>query len=106
MASRQHTCIHPHVSKQSNKDELCKKLVKERTKGIDPNETAPDASDEAKKLKGGCIYYNRFKQKPISYENYGFREPVWDIEDLAKIFERKKVLLFIYIYMDPPEARS
>lgn len=28
LASRQHTCIHPTVSKMGNKEELCKKLRK------------------------------------------------------------------------------
>ena len=31
LASRQHTCIHPQVSKMGNKDDLCKKLRKNET---------------------------------------------------------------------------
>ncbi len=74
LASRQHTCIHPEISRAANKNEKCKELLKK------PDET------------GGCDYLNRWKKNPIAYEAVGFKEPVWDIEDLVKIANRKRVL--------------
>ena len=76
-------CIHPQVSKMSNKDELCKKLNKEKTSKNDYN--------DENSIGGGCEYLRRFRKNPLIYENYGFKEPVWDIEDILVAFKKKRV---------------
>ncbi len=43
------------------------------------------------KSGGGCYYYNKFKKNQLTYETYGFKKPVWDIEDLVDLFKKKKV---------------
>lgn len=52
LASRQHTCIHPQISKMPNKNDLCKKLNKEKKL-----ETGNE--NERSESLGGCTYYNR-----------------------------------------------
>ena len=42
----------------------------------------------------GCTYLQRFKRQPLNYESYGFKHPVWDIEDLVYSFKRKRVIIF------------
>jgi hypothetical protein len=42
LASRQHTCIHPQVSKMSNKDELCKNMRKNE---MPRNDVMPKPND-------------------------------------------------------------
>ena len=79
LASRAHTCVHPQVSKAPGKDDACKKLT-------NPKKTGGGPAYE----NGSCIYHQNFKKKPLSYENYGFKE-AWDIEDLVKSFRRKRI---------------
>jgi hypothetical protein len=67
----------------ANKDDLCKKLNKGKPTGIDKlEEDAPGA---------GCVFYSRIKKQPLSYESYGFKTPVWDIEELLTAFKKKRV---------------
>jgi hypothetical protein len=42
-------------------------------------------------LIGGCTFNQRLKSKPIVYESFGFKESVWDIEELVSTLKRKKV---------------
>lgn len=87
LSSRTHTCIHPQVSKMPSKDEGCKKLNKKGGSMADPDNTV----DGGPSNLGGCSYLTRFKQRqPMPYENYGFKTPVWDIEDLMTSFKRKR----------------
>ena len=79
LASRTHTCIHPKVSKSSNKDEGCKQLV-------NPKKTASGPAHE----EGSCSFYQNIKKNPIVYENLGFKQ-VWDIEELMKSLKRKRM---------------
>ena len=70
LASREHTCIHPQVSRTSNKNEGCDTLIKDI----------------------GC----RFKDNVLKYQshnaikNLGLVE-AWDLEDLVHILRKKKV---------------
>ena len=52
---------------------------------------AKPIDSNSEQLTGGCMLLNRFKKQQLSYENYGFKDPVWDIEDLVSSFKRKKV---------------
>ncbi|CAF0846025.1 unnamed protein product [Brachionus calyciflorus] len=88
LASRAHSCIHPQISKLSNKDEMCKKLNKDKSIGDLENK---NESSEKPDFGGGCTFYNRFKKQPLSYESYGFKQSVWDIEDLIYSFKRKRL---------------
>lgn len=82
LASRQHTCIHPQISKMANKNDLCKKLNKDKMLAT---------NDEKAEMLGGCQYYNRLRKNPIVYENYGFKQNTWDIEDLVTVLKRKRL---------------
>ena len=31
------------------------------------------------------------RKNPLTYENYGFRQNTWDIEDLVQVMKRKKM---------------
>nr|CAG4638258.1 EOG090X01B4 [Cyclestheria hislopi] len=71
LASREHTCIHPDVSRSSNKNEGCKELtdIRQLRKG------------------GGCAYYLRANSKLRTHgtmQSYGY-ETGWDIEDLVRL---------------------
>ena len=90
LASRGHTCIHPLVSKMGNKDELCKKLNKEKSIG-GASSVDPDKIDDDSKTSSGCTFLLRLKKQPLSYENFGFKQPVWDIEDLVTSLKKKRV---------------
>jgi hypothetical protein len=83
LASRQHTCIHPQVSKMAAKDEACKKLNK--NKMLDQS-TIPDSTkSERESSFGGCTYFNKFKGKPLTYENYGFKQNVINNKNIINI---------------------
>jgi hypothetical protein len=57
------------------------------------------AADATGPYQGGCSFLQRFKQrKPIEYEAYGFKEPVWDIEDLIQSFKKKRVSFHPFYY--------
>lgn len=82
LASRSHTCINPIVSTAPNKDDFCKKLNKGKL------------TDEERGEQGapsGCSFLTRYKKQSLVYENYGFKQPAWDIEDLVASFKRKRV---------------
>lgn len=95
LSSRGHTCIHPQVSKMANKDDLCKKLNKE--KSLSSGAPIPDGGmigeddDRNRASNGGCTYLQRLKKQPLTYENFGFKQPVWDIEELVTTLKKKRV---------------
>jgi len=69
LGSRDHTCIHPVVSRMKNRNEGCKELT-DRRKG------------------GGCPYQANVKVKlanPASVAAYRGRREAWDLEDLVKV---------------------
>lgn len=99
LSSRAHTCIHPQVSRMANKDDLCKKLNKEKFIGGESAAAAAaggmishdDDGDDRNKSSGGCSFLQRLKKQPPSYENFGFKQPVWDIEELVTALKKKRV---------------
>jgi len=68
LASRQHTCIHPQVSRMSNKNELCKKLNKKE--GLNSND-GEDGTKRSESL-GGCTFYNKviFYASQVASHNF------------------------------------
>ncbi|CAL4225614.1 unnamed protein product, partial [Meganyctiphanes norvegica] len=71
LGSREHTCIHPVVSKSKSKNEGCRQL-------LDPN------------LGSGCRYKNnvyRVKTHEL-IQSYGL-EGAWDIEDMVQLGRKK-----------------
>ena len=70
LASREHTCIHPTVSKSKNKTEGCKEMM-DRNKG------------------GGCTYQSNVKSKLATHHAVnayrGGTKDAWDLEDLVKV---------------------
>lgn len=98
LSSRGHTCIHPQVSKMANKDDLCKKLNKDKFIGNAPTEMGDmGGDDDRNKSSGGCTFLQRLKKQPLSYENYGFKQSVWDIEELVTSLKKKRVIIQVYI---------
>ena len=74
LASREHTCIHPTVSKSFNKNQDCQDLMDKR-KG------------------GGCRFQANVKQKMASHHsvrNYIGTDKAWDLEDLVKAGRKVK----------------
>ncbi|XP_046462198.1 Fanconi anemia group J protein homolog [Daphnia pulex] len=81
LASREHTCIHPEVSRSANKNEGCKILNDRRLAKQDPQQ------------KGGCSYRWQGKDKlktQAQIRNYGLVSG-WDIEDLVSLGRRIRV---------------
>ena len=74
LASREHTCIHPTVSKSYNKNQDCQDLM-DRRKG------------------GGCRFQANVKAKFASHHSvraYMGTETAWDIEELVKAGKKVK----------------
>ena len=74
LASREHTCIHPSVSKSFNKNQDCQDLMD-------------------KKKGGGCRFQANVKQKMASHKsvrNYLGSDTAWDLEDLVKAGRKVK----------------
>ncbi|KAJ8312439.1 hypothetical protein KUTeg_009812 [Tegillarca granosa] len=74
LASREHTCIHPAVSKMSSKPEGCKELL-----------DGP-----------GCKYNDRVKRcfpNQEQFRSHGLSQ-AWDIEDLVDLCKVKKVCAY------------
>ncbi|XP_057365993.1 Fanconi anemia group J protein-like [Daphnia carinata] len=81
LASREHTCIHPEVSRSSNKNEGCKTLN-------DPRLARQDKIQQV-----GCSYRWQGKEKLKTQgqiRNYGL-DKGWDIEDLVGLGRRIRV---------------
>ena len=75
LGSRDHTCIHPVVSKMKSRNEGCKEL-NDRTKG-----------------GGGCTYQQNVKSKLNSHSAvnaYKGSRDAWDLEDLVKVGKKVK----------------
>eukprot|EP00037_Helgoeca_nana_P018997 m.183767 g.183767 ORF g.183767 m.183767 type:complete len:1212 (-) comp24671_c0_seq2:55-3690(-) len=74
LASREHTCVHPQVSKASNKNEECSKLHNDMAQG------GP-----------GCSFFRNMHSLSFhpSLKPYG-KLAVWDIEDLVKLGKKVK----------------
>lgn len=70
---------------------MCKKLNKDKTHFDEGHENENN-------LTGGCEFLRRLKKQPVSYENYGFKQSIWDIEDLLVAFKKKRVGIFGNIY--------
>ncbi|XP_076473063.1 uncharacterized protein LOC143302332 [Babylonia areolata] len=69
LGSREHTCIHPQVSKSANKNEGCEQLMKD----------------------DGC----RFKDRVMKYQTQAAIRSIglhtaWDLEDLIDVLKKKK----------------
>ena len=76
----------------ANKDDLCKKLNKDKFIGSAPTDTGDmGGDDDRNKSSGGCTFLQRLKKQPLSYENYGFKQSVWDIEELVTSLKKKRV---------------
>ena len=74
LASREHTCIHPTVSKSFNKNQDCQELM-DRRKG------------------GGCRFQANVKQKMSSHHSaraYMGTDQAWDLEELVKAGKKVK----------------
>ena len=72
LSSREHTCIHPRVSKSSNKNEECKQLLEQRSF----ERTGGGGS--------GCNFYNHVSRLASAR----FRGRHWDLEDLVSAGRR------------------
>ncbi|XP_072164417.1 Fanconi anemia group J protein homolog [Diadema setosum] len=72
LASREHTCVHPEVSRSRNKNEGCKDLL-DNNKG------------------GSCKYYQNVHKMKQQWQirDYGLTQ-AWDIEDLVDLGRRVK----------------
>jgi Fanconi anemia group J protein len=74
LGSRDHTCIHPTVSKMKNRNEGCKEL-NDRKKG------------------GGCSYNSNVKSKLATHSAvsvYKGNRDAWDLEDLVKVGKKAR----------------
>ena len=74
LASREHTCIHPTVSKSFNKNQDCQELM-DRKKG------------------GGCRFQANVKQKMSSHHSaraYMGTDQAWDLEELVTAGKKVK----------------
>jgi len=74
LASREHTCIHPTISKSFNKNQDCQDLM-DRRKG------------------GGCRFQANVKQKMASHHSvraYIGTDQAWDLEELVKAGKKVK----------------
>ncbi|XP_064460646.1 Fanconi anemia group J protein-like isoform X2 [Ornithodoros turicata] len=75
LSSRDRTCIHPQISKMSNRNEHCKELLEDK----------------------GCAFHSRvkkFEDFPTLYHN-GMIEP-YDLEDLVSIGKRLRVCPYFW----------
>ncbi|XP_059096440.1 Fanconi anemia group J protein-like [Tigriopus californicus] len=72
LASRDHTCIHPAVSKMKNRNEGCQEL-------------------NDKKTGSGCLYRSNVKSKLTSHSAltaYRGTRDAWDIEDVVRVGQK------------------
>eukprot|EP00035_Acanthoeca_spectabilis_P017391 m.362541 g.362541 ORF g.362541 m.362541 type:complete len:1056 (-) comp16651_c0_seq2:2355-5522(-) len=74
LSSREHSCVHPQVSKAGGKNEECRKLHHEQEKG-----------------GAGCGYHQNLRSLSYhpAFKPYG-KHAVWDIEDLVKVGKKVK----------------
>merc|ERR550534_2542338 len=74
LASREHTCIHPEVSRSTNKNEGCRELTDKKMM----------------RKNGGCSYFKGAKEKfkSNSVMAHHGHETGWDIEDLVRLGRR------------------
>eukprot|EP00041_Stephanoeca_diplocostata_P028303 m.798483 g.798483 ORF g.798483 m.798483 type:complete len:1269 (+) comp23350_c0_seq2:179-3985(+) len=81
LSSREHTCIHPVVSKSSSKNEDCSRLLKDGA-----------ASGG---VVGGCSFTRNVKSLSLhpQLRKYGSLA-AWDIEDLVRLGKRSKACPF------------
>lgn len=81
LSSREHTCIHPVVSKSMSKNEDCSRLLKDGA-----------ASGG---MHGGCSYTRNVKSLSLhpQLRKYG-TFATWDIEDLVRLGKRTKACPF------------
>ena len=78
LGSREHTCVHPTVSKSKTKNDDCKTL-NDKNKG------------------GGCLFNSNVKQKlstPQAVKAYRGRDDAWDLEDLVKVGKKVRACPF------------
>ena len=78
LASREHTCVHPTVSKSYNKNQDCKDLM-DKNKG------------------GGCRFQSEVKRRLASHQSlrgYLGHNEAWDLEDLVKVGKKVKACLY------------
>ena len=78
LASREHTCIHPLVSKMKNKNEGCHELIDVRQNRFQG---------------GGCMFKNNVKTKLATHYSlnaYKGTNEAWDIEDIVKVGKKVK----------------
>jgi len=74
LGSREHTCIHPTISRSYNKNQDCQDLMDKR-KG------------------GGCRFHHNVKSKLASHaslRSYLGHNEAWDIEDITKVGKKVK----------------
>lgn len=89
LSSRERTCIHPRVSKSSNKNDLCKELMERMNLVQLSNPTMLHEQDPP--LSSGCGFYINMKRAPpYPTAAHGCLEP-YDLEELVKIGRRHKV---------------
>ena len=78
LASREHTCIHPTVSKMKNKNEGCHELIDRKQNGFQGD---------------GCIFKTNVKNKLATHyavNAYRGSTEAWDIEDIVKVGKKVK----------------
>ena len=84
LASREHTCIHPAISKMKNKTEGCNELI-DRKKGFQRNPNSFQGQ--------GCMYHTNVKTKLATHHAvsaYRGTTEAWDIEDLVTVGKKVK----------------
>ena len=78
LASRDHTCIHPTVSKMKNRTEGCKELIDRRQNGFQGQ---------------GCMFQTNVKAKMATHHAvnaYRGTNDAWDVEDLVTVGKKIK----------------
>ena len=78
LASREHTCIHPTVSKMKNKNEGCHELIDRKPNGYQGD---------------GCVFKTNVKNKLATHyavNAYRGTNESWDIEDIVKVGKKVK----------------
>ena len=78
LASREHTCIHPTVTKMKNKTEGCRELLDRKQNGFSGD---------------GCMFQTNVKTKLATHHAvnaYRGTNEAWDIEDLVSVGKKAK----------------
>ena len=78
LASREHTCIHPTISKMKNKTEGCKELIDKKQNGFQGQ---------------GCMFQTNVKTKLANHHAisaYRGTKEAWDLEDLVTVGKKVK----------------